>query len=60
LNELLKISENKYTKEEVLKIENDILKTLEFNLFAPSSLRFLERYSKLSDTASDPKVFYYA
>ncbi len=34
-------------------MENDILTTLEFNFFAPSSLRFLERFRKISNTASD-------
>jgi cyclin B len=53
LKDLLSISENKFTKEEVLQMEFQILKTLQFNFFAPSSLRFLERYRKLSNTASD-------
>jgi G2/mitotic-specific cyclin-B, other len=41
LKDLLNVSENKFTKEEVLKLENDILSTLEFNFFVPSLLRFL-------------------
>jgi len=53
LKDLLSISENKFTKEEVLQMEFQILTTLQFNFFAPSSLRFLERYRKLSNTASD-------
>jgi hypothetical protein len=47
------VSENKFTKEEVLKMEFTILQTLEFNFFAPSSYRFLERFRKISNTASD-------
>ena len=60
LKDLLNISENKFTKEEVLQMENSILTTLQFNFFAPSSLRFLERYRKLSNTASDDQIFFFA
>ncbi len=41
LKDLLNVSENKFTKEEVLRLESDILSTLEFDFFAPSLLRFL-------------------
>jgi G2/mitotic-specific cyclin-B, other len=41
LKDLLSVSENKFSKEEVLKLENEILSTLEFNFFVPSLLRFL-------------------
>lgn len=60
LKDLLSVSENKFTKEEVLKMEFIILQTLEFNFFAPSSLRFLERYRKISNTASDDQIFFFA
>lgn len=60
LKDLLSVSENKFTKEEVLKLEFDIISTLEFNFFAPSLLRFLQRYRKLSNTASDDQIFYFA
>lgn len=53
LKDLLQVSENKFTKEEVLSMENEILTILEFNFMAPSAFRFLERYKKLSNTASD-------
>ena len=53
LKDLLHISENKFTKEEVLQLEYEILNTLEFNFFVPSHLRFLQRFRKLSNTASD-------
>jgi hypothetical protein len=53
LKDLLSVSENKFTKEEVLKLEFDILTTLDFNFFVPSLLRFLQRFRKLSNTASD-------
>lgn len=60
LKDLLSISENKFKKEEVLKMENHILSTLSFNFGSPSALRFLERYRKLSNTASDDQTFYFA
>lgn len=60
LKDLLSVSENKFTKDEVLKMEFIILQTLEFNFFAPSSLRFLERYRKISNTASDDQIFFFA
>ena len=61
LKELLNVSENKFNKAEVLKLEMDILITLQFDLTSPSSYRFLERFRKLSSTvASDEKVFFFA
>lgn len=60
LKDLLSVSENKFTKTEVLKMENKILSALEFNFMAPSALRFLERYRKLSNTASDDQIFFFA
>lgn len=33
LKDLLNVSENKFTKDEVLKMENHILSSLEFNFF---------------------------
>jgi hypothetical protein len=60
LKDLLSVSENKFTKEEVLKLEFEILSALEFNFFAPSILRFLQRYRKLSNTASDDQIFFFA
>ena len=60
LKDLLTVSENKFTKDEVLKMETKILTALEFNFLAPSSLRYLERYKRLSSTASDDRIFYFA
>ncbi len=39
------ITDQAYTKEEILKAENNMLNCLEFNITTPSSLRFLEFYS---------------
>ena len=61
LKELLNVSENKFNKAEVLKMELDILVTLQFDLTSPSPYRFLERFRKLSSTvASDDKIFFFA
>lgn len=42
------ITDNSYTKHEMIEMEVDILETLEFKITWPTSLRFLERYSKLA------------
>jgi len=60
LKDLLSVSENKFSKSEVLKMEAKILSTLDFNFSAPSALRFLERFRKLSNTASDDQIFFFA
>lgn len=53
------ISENKFTKEQVLKMEKEILQSLGFILTAPSAYRFLERYRMLNRTYQDKEVFFY-
>jgi hypothetical protein len=61
LKDLLAISENKFSKEEVLQMEFSILTTLSFDFGVPSALRFLERYRKLSNTAgNDDQIFFFA
>lgn len=37
-----------------------MLKTLQFDITAPTSYRFLERYRKLSSVANDDKIFFFA
>jgi len=41
------ITDNAYTKEDILKMEQKMLHTLDFNLNVPSSNRFLQRFAKL-------------
>lgn len=41
------ITDNAYTREEVLDTESDILQTLDFDLQQTSCYRFLERYAKV-------------
>ena len=61
LKDLLTVSENKFTKKEVLEMELEILKTLQFDLTSPSAYRFLERFRRLSSLVSgDDKIFFFA
>lgn len=61
LKDLLSVSENKFSRNEVLAMERDMLSTLEFNLTTPSAYRFLERFRRLSTTTSiDDQVFFFA
>ncbi len=41
------ITDKAYTKEEILAMERNILKVLDFNITFCSSYRFLERFSKI-------------
>ena len=60
LRDLLAISENKFTKQQVTELERDILQTLDFKVTAPSAYRFLQRYRRLSSVMDDDEVFFYA
>jgi len=60
LKDLLSVSENKFTRGEVLSMERDILLTLQFDVTTPSAYRFLERYRRLTSVANDAKVFFLA
>ena len=42
------ITDKAYSKEEILKMEQTILLSLDFNITAPSAYRFLERFSKIA------------
>lgn len=43
------ITDKAYQKEEILKQEFALLTELDFNICTPSSYRFLERFSKVSN-----------
>lgn len=60
LTDFLAVSENKFTKQMVLKMEKDILTALGFNVTAPSAYRFLQRYRSLNPTCNDDEVFFFA
>lgn len=42
------VSDHAYTREQILEMEGRMLHTLNYHLFVPSSLHFLQRYIKLS------------
>jgi cyclin B len=46
------ITDNAYTKEEILEMERKMLCTLDFNIQITSSYRFLERFSKVAKADS--------
>ena len=60
IRDLMVVSENKFTKEQLLEMEKEILRELDYNITAPSSYRFLQRFSHLSPIFSDEEVFFFA
>jgi cyclin A len=48
LNDFEFISDNTFTKEQILEMEREILMTLEFNIVTFSSYRFLQRFCKIA------------
>lgn len=47
MKEYLFMTNNTYGKEELIRLESDILDKIEFNMTYPTSLRFLEIYKKI-------------
>ena len=60
LSQFLQVSENKFTRAQVLDMEKDILHKLNFMITVPSAYRFLQRYRRLSGAFNNDEVFYYA
>ena len=60
LRDLLSVSENKFSRKEVIEMERDMLLTIQFELTQPSAYRFLERFRKISTVVNDDKVFFLA
>jgi hypothetical protein len=48
VKDLVYITDNAYSKEEILAMECNVLVTLEFDIQQTSQYRFLERYSKIA------------
>ena len=48
LKDFVFISDNAYSKEEILEMERSILITLEFSITTPSTYRFLQRFAKVA------------
>ena len=47
VKDLVKISANAYTREDILKYECMVLQTLEFDFTVPTAHRFIERFCNL-------------
>lgn len=60
LHDFLLVSENKFTRKEVIEMEKDILATLNFMITVPSAYRFLQRYRRLSGVLNNDEVFFFA
>jgi len=60
LRDLLAVSENKFTRTQVLEMERQILVGLDFKVTSPSGYRFLQRFRRLSTDLNDDEVFFYA
>lgn len=60
LNEFLQVSENKFSRQQVLDMEKEILHKLNFMITVPSAYRFLQRYRRLSGAFNNDEVFFYA
>lgn len=55
IKDFVYITDNAYEQKDILKLEYEVLRTLEFNVTTPSAYRFLERYAKLIE--ADSKTF---
>ena len=53
VKEFIYITDQAYTKEQILETEVQVLDCLGFNMTWPTPLRFLERYSKLVDSGNE-------
>ena len=47
IKDFIYMTDNAYTKEELIKMENDILDKIQFNMTFPTSFRFLEIFKKI-------------
>ena len=48
LKQILRVTDNAVSKDQVLQLEFAILQTLDFNVTFPSILRFMERYARIA------------
>lgn len=55
IKDFVYITDNAYEQKDILNLEFEVLKVLEFNITTPSAFRFLERYAKL--ISADSKTF---
>jgi hypothetical protein len=47
IKDFVYITDNAYEQSDILKLEYELLRTLEFNVTTPSTYRFLEMYSRI-------------
>ena len=59
LKDFIYITDGAYTKEDLLQMEYHILTTLDFNFTFPTSLRFLEKFSKMLGDDKEVNIFAY-
>lgn len=52
VKDFLKVTQNKFTREELMDLEQSILFSLDFAMLQTSSYRFVERYSKVAKADS--------
>ena len=52
VRDLIKITHNKFNRDEILQMEMDVLASCEYGMLMSSSYRFLERYAKIAKADS--------
>ena len=56
VRDMVVITDNAYTREEILSAEVKVLQTLEYNLTTPSAFRFLERFGKVAGVSQHTEM----
>ena len=49
IKDFVYITDQAYTKEQMIEMEHKMLRSLDFHITFPTPLRFLERYSKIAE-----------
>jgi hypothetical protein len=60
VKDLIHVTQNRFTRTQILDMEMQILTCLEFKMQENSSYRFLERYSKIAKCEQDSVTFFLA
>lgn len=58
IKDFVYITDNAYDQKDILDLEYEVLRTLEFNVTTPSTYRFLQRYAKIM--GADDRAFHLA
>ena len=59
-SDFVHITNNTYTKQQLLQMEQKMLQSLEFSVGVHSQFRFLQRMVKISNKDSNPLIFNFA